>query len=102
MPDAPEAGDDDHAKVRIELHRDDAQREAGVLPPPSIITARRSRTLTPIATLVSQPNSKPLALCRITMASIGNRPSVSSCRSFTSPSTMKASSAASEKFASGF
>src|SRR5512141_898854 len=31
VPDAPQARDDDHAEIGIELDRDDPQREAGVL-----------------------------------------------------------------------
>ena len=31
MPDAPQARDDHHAQVGVELHRDDAEREARVL-----------------------------------------------------------------------
>src|SRR4249920_3396176 len=33
VPDAPEAGDDDHAQVGVEGHGDDAERQAGVLHP---------------------------------------------------------------------
>src|SRR5215207_6006832 len=31
MPDAPQAGDDHHAEVGVELDRNDAQRQAGIL-----------------------------------------------------------------------
>lgn len=31
MPDAPQAGNDDHAEVGVELHRDDAERQPRVL-----------------------------------------------------------------------
>src|SRR5512144_1796339 len=31
VPDAPQAGDDHHAEIGVELHRDDAEREARVL-----------------------------------------------------------------------
>src|SRR5689334_23137086 len=31
VPDAPQARDDHHAEVGVELHRDDAERQAGIL-----------------------------------------------------------------------
>ena len=70
--------------------------------PPSIITARRSRSLTRIAMLVIQPKNSPLALCSTTIKSSGNSAKLSNCRSLNRPATIKASSMNSAKLASGF